>query len=316
MSEKEWQEEHENANQNPIEEKLDESAADLPQEAPTPDAQAESAPEPQYEYRWSYADQKAFDDGQLQKKRKKGAWTYAIVMAAAFLVCFAMLIGVVVWYEMTGRRERAYGGLTVGEVSEMVSPATVLIYSYQSTNDKNPVAGTGFFIREDGYIATNYHVIEGGKKFKVTLYSAEVLDAELVGYSKDNDLAILKVEGHRYPVITVGNSDTVEVGDAAVVIGNPSGAHGAWTTTQGIVSAVDRPSTINGKRCYMIQTDAAINGGNSGGPLCNDQGEVIGVVTQIMLDGNGDRNEGFGMAITINKAMSVLEDILKKNHVD
>ena len=66
----------------------------------------------------------------------------------------------------------------------------------------------------------------------------------------------------------------------------------------------------------MIQTDAAINGGNSGGPLCNDQGEVIGVVTQIMLDGNGDRNEGFGMAIPINKAMSVLEDILEKNHVD
>ena len=96
------------------------------------------------------------------------------------------------------------------------------------------------------------------------------------------------------------------------MIGNPNGAYGAWTVTKGIISAVDRQTTVNGKAYKMLQTDAAVNHGNSGGPLCNDRGEVIGVVTQIMLDSDGERSEGFGMAIPINKAMSILNGIIEK----
>ncbi len=308
MSEKEWQEE-ENRGESPLQQAQEPTQEQLV-EMPAEEAPAKE--QEKYEYRWSYADQRNFDARQKAEKRKRGAWTYAIVMTAAFLVCFAMLIGVVIWYEVTGRVDRAFGALTVGEVSEIVSPSTVLIYSYQGAGDKNPVSGTGFFIREDGYIATNYHVVEGGTEFDVTIYSAKRFSAKLIGYSEENDLAILKIEGNNYPAVSMGNSDAVKVGDTAIVIGNPNGALGAWTVTEGIISAVDRPGTINGTRHYMLQTDAAINGGNSGGPLCNDRGEVIGVVTQIMLDGNGDRNEGFGLAIPINDAIKVFDEIMKK----
>jgi serine protease Do len=224
-----------------------------------------------------------------------------------------MLVGVLIWYGVSGRSKQAYGGMSVGEVAERISPSTVLIYT--TRRDGNYASGTGFFIRSDGYIATNYHVVEQGKEFEVTLYSAKRVSAELVGTSKENDLAILKIKGNRYPVVTFGNSDEVKVGDVAIVVGNPNGAHGAWTTTEGIISAVDRQSTINNKTYKMFQTDAAVNPGNSGGPLCNDQGEVIGVITQIMLDQDGVRSEGFGMAIPGNKAKAVLADILarKKN---
>ena len=264
-----------------------------------------------YEYRWNYAAQKAFDEGEKKKTRKRGAWTYAIVMASAFLLCFAMLAGVLIWYGVTGRSKQAYGSLSATEVTERIAPSTVLIYTKQKNGGYR--SGTGFFIRSDGYIATNYHVVEKGTQFEVTLYNAERVNAELIGVSKENDLAILKIKGSRYPTATIGNSDAVQVGDNVYVIGNPNGAYGAWSTTHGIISSVDRQTTINNKTFRMLQTDAAINPGNSGGPLCNDRGEVIGVVTQIMLDQEGNRSEGFGMAIPINKAMDILEDILAQN---
>ena len=265
-----------------------------------------------YEYRWNYAAQKAFDEGEKKKTRKRGAWTYAIVMASAFLLCFAMLAGVLVWYGVTGRSKQAYSSLSATEVTERIAPSTVLIYTKQKNGGYR--SGTGFFIRSDGYIATNYHVVEKGTQFEVTLYNAERVNAELIGVSKENDLAILKIKGSRYPTAAIGNSDAVQVGDNVYVIGNPNGAYGAWSTTHGIISSVDRQTTINNKTFRMLQTDAAINPGNSGGPLCNDRGEVIGVVTQIMLDQDGNRSEGFGMAIPINKAMDILEDILKNQN--
>ena len=310
MSENERNEYHENEAEN---------AADAPAEptAVAKDTPSEATPQKveekdeKYEYRWSYSEQRAFDEGQTKQRRKKGAWTYVIVMASAFLLCFAMLAGVLVWYGVTGRSKKASGPLTVNEVSEIVSPSTVLIYTKHS--DGTYASGTGFFITSDGYIATNYHVVANGSEYEVTLYSAKSVSAKLVGYSKANDLALLKIDGSRYPTVTIGDSSAVKVGDTAIVIGHPSGAHGAWTTTQGIISAVDRQTTINGKSYKVLQTDAAVNPGNSGGPLCNDRGEVIGVITQIMLDQEGNRNEGFGMAIPINKAMDILEDILAKN---
>ena len=287
-----------------------------PEQAVLSEIEQASPAEPErYEYRWSYDEQKAFDDGQKKKKRRKGAWTYAITMAGAFLICFAMLTGVLVWYHVTGRSKRAYSSLTVGEVSELVSPATVLIYAYDS--EDVGASGTGFFIRSDGYIATNCHVIRdlerrrNYKNFEVTLYSAERVTAELVGYNEAHDLAVLKIKGNSYPTVSIGDSDAVEVGDTAIVIGNPNGAYGAWTTTQGIISAVNRPK-IEHTNQRMIQTDAAVNPGNSGGPLCNDRAEVIGIMTQIMETSKGERSEGFGLAIPINRAMKILNGIIER----
>ena len=299
----------------PEKEKITENVTEILEEATIVSEEASQEPaavapsDEKYEYRWNYTEQKSFDEGEPKRKRKKGTWTYAIVMATAFLLCIAMLVGVLVWYGVTGRGKKISGPLSTSEIAEIISPSTVLIYTKH--RDGSYSAGTGFFIESNGYIATNYHVVENGSEYEVTLYSAKTVTAKLVGTNKANDLAVLKINGNRYPTVTVGNSDAVKVGDTAIVVGHPSGAWGAWTTTQGIISSVDRQTTIENKIHKVLQTDAAVNPGNSGGPLCNDRGEVIGVVTQILLDQDGTRNEGFGMAIPINKAMPILEEIIE-----
>ena len=325
-------------------EKKDERTADeaMPVEpAPTPeqpkqtentwvvsDAPAKSAPtvatttgaEAQpYLYRWSYADQSAFDRKQDQKKKKRGIAVYAIVMASVFALCFAILLGSLVWYHIGG--DLGEGNSNTVAVSREVSPATVLIYS---SGEDVIGYGTGFFIRSDGYIATNYHVIEHAETIEVSLYSGKTYTATVVGYSRNDDLAVLKIPGSLYPTVQIGNSDTLRVGDAAIVVGNPSGASGAWTTTQGIISALDRPVAIESAihegisigTIDMIQTDAAVNPGNSGGPLCNSRGEVIGIVTKKYLGTETTSFEAMGYALPINGAMPLLNAIIENGNVE
>lgn len=262
-----------------------------------------------YMYRWSYGEQIAYDNAQGQKQKKRGVAVYAIVMTAVFLACFALLCGVLIWYHDA---DANHGGMTTTEVAEAVSPSTVLIYASSSTYYGY---GTGFFIGSDGYIATNYHVVQARENIEVTLYSGEVLEAELVGYSAPDDLAVLKIKGSGYPAARIGNSDALRVGDVAIAIGNPSGTDASWTTTQGIISALNREVTVTQagtiEELTMIQTDAPVNPGNSGGPLCNDRGEVIGVVTRKMSD-----YEGIGLAIPINGAMEILNAIVKTGSAD
>ena len=253
-------------------------------------------------YKWDYAQQSAFDINQERKKKKRGAWVFAVIMTLAFSACLAILAGVLVWYESSGRSEITGEAVNAGAVADVINPSVVLIYC---TNDTGFSYGTGFFIRSNGYIATNYHVVEGYDEITVTLYSAKQIPAKLIGFDQEKDLAVLKIEGSAYPVPTMGNSDAVTVGEAAIAIGHPSGAAGAWTTTQGIVSAVERRVTST-TPIPMIQTDAAVNPGNSGGPLCNGRAEIIGVVTRKITD-----YEGFGLAIPINEAMEILEGILE-----
>ncbi len=259
-----------------------------------------------YRYRWNYGDQCAWENGQKQQKRRHGAWVYAIVMTLVFAVCIGLLAGVLIFYG------GASGGMTTAQVAETVSPATVLIYASGKTNSGY---GTGFFIRQNGYIATNYHVVEGGEYISVTLYSGEELEAKLINYSEVDDLAVLKVKDGTYPTVTVGDSDMISVGDVAIAIGNPSGTTASWTTTQGIISALDREVTVTQtgriEELTMIQTDAPVNPGNSGGPLCNDRGEVIGIVTRKLTD-----YEGIGLAIPINGAMEILDAIVDTGSAD
>lgn len=290
-------------------------------DAPSKRAQATEAAADKaqpYLYRWSYADQSAFDRKQDQKQKKRGILTYAIIMASVFALCFAILLGTLIWYHIGGDVGR---GTDFTAVSEAVSPATVLIYA---TSEDMVGYGTGFFIQSDGYIATNYHVVEHADTITVTLYNGKTHHATLVGYSRNDDLAVLKIPGSLYPTVSIGNSDSLRVGDAAIVVGNPSGADGAWTTTQGIISALDRPvgvesSIYNGVvigTIYMIQTDAAVNPGNSGGPLCNSYGEVVGIITKKYIGTNETTFEAMGYALPINDAMPLLNAIIENGSTD
>ena len=258
--------------------------------------------EESYTYRWTYDGQLAHDREQKKRQSRRSAWVYATVMAVAFAACL-LLLGGTVWLS---RKEAPTEALTVQEVSEMVNPGTVLIYASSSAKSG---FGTGFFVRQNGYIVTNYHIIESMENVSVTLYSGDELEAEVVWYSTADDLAILKVDGKGYPTLKIGDSDGVKIGDTAIAIGNPGGNICPWTTTMGIVSAVNREVTVEGSRAIvdltMMQTDAQVNPGNSGGPLCNDRGEVIGIVTRKLTD-----YEGIGMAIPINGAMELVNAFL------
>lgn len=255
-----------------------------------------------YTYRWTYDEQLSYDRERKNRQGRKSAWVYALVMLAAFAICLSLLAGTV-WLS---RRSAPTDALTVGEVSDMVNPGTVLIYASSSGQSG---FGTGFFVRQNGYIVTNYHVIQGAENVTVTLYSDEELEADVVWYSTADDLAILKIDGTGYPTLKIGDSDQVKVGDTAIAIGNPGGNVCPWTTTKGIISALDREVTVEGSRAIadltLMQTDAQVNPGNSGGPLCNDRGEVIGIVTRKLTD-----YEGIGLAIPINGAMELVNAFL------
>ncbi|MBF0281457.1 MAG: DegQ family serine endoprotease [Zetaproteobacteria bacterium] len=170
--------------------------------------------------------------------------------------------------------------------------------------------GTGFILSHDGYVVTNFHVVDGADEVTVKTSDGKELKAEVIGMDSKLDLALLKVDAKRLHPIILGDSDALRVGDWVVAIGNPFGLE--QTVTAGIVSAKGR---VIGAGPYdsFIQTDAAINPGNSGGPLFNVKGEVIGINTAIYSRSGG--NNGIGFAIPINLAKSVFDDLKESGHV-
>ena len=269
----------------------------------------DAASDPHYQYRWSYEGQRTYDEARKQRQGRRGAVLYAVTMAVAFLCCFAILIGVLAIYE---EQTPGVGGASVADVAEAMLPSTVLV---TGATDEGYSYGSGFFVREDGYIVTNYHVIEGQDSLYVTLYGGtQTLPAMLVGYSRWDDLAVLRIQGSGYPTMVKGSSSALRVGDVAVAVGNPTGPAGAWTTTSGIISAVDRTVSFTSHGMIvdmcMLQTDAALNSGNSGGPLCNDRGEVIGIVTRKYND-----TEGIALAIPIDGAMPLISAIIQRGDI-
>ena len=165
--------------------------------------------------------------------------------------------------------------------------------------------GSGFIIDSDGYIATNYHVVEGAASVIVTLNSGEQLDATVVGSDERTDLALLKVDnGRNLPALRIGNSDLSRVGDWVLAIGNPFGLGGS--ATAGIISARGR-DIRSGPYDDYLQIDAPINSGNSGGPIFNSAGEVIGINTAIFSPNGG--SVGIGFAIPSNQARGVLDEL-------
>lgn len=182
--------------------------------------------------------------------------------------------------------------------------------------------GTGFVISSDGYIITNAHVIQDAFEVAVELIDGRELDAEIIGSDENSDVAVLRVKDYNgLKPLKLGDSEDIRVGDYAVAVGNPLGRGLEGTVTMGIVSARARSITIDRKTNLYIQTDAAINLGNSGGPLLNMQGEVIGVNTAKTINAGYDEYgmsinaEGLGFALPINSVRRIVEQLITKGYV-
>jgi serine protease Do len=174
-----------------------------------------------------------------------------------------------------------------------------------------PLQGSGFIISEDGYILTNNHVVEKANKIRVSLTDGREFDAEVVGTDPSTDLAVIKLEANELPHLALGDSDAIEVGEWVMAIGNPFGLQG--TLTVGVVSAKGRSSVHINELEDFIQTDAAVNPGNSGGPLLNVGGDVIGVNSAI-ISGTGGYM-GIGFAIPSNMAKRVVDQLIHNGSV-
>jgi putative serine protease PepD len=224
-------------------------------------------------------------------------------------------------------------GLSVREIYARAAPGVVQITSTDTSVPDTPslfpfdpqqsptqqALGSGFVIDKAGHIVTNYHVIEGADQIEVSFSNQDTLRAQLVGSDPSTDIAVLRVEASSRSLtpLALGNSGLVHVGDPVVAIGNPFGL--ARTTTAGIVSAVQE-RTITAPNGYpidhVIQTDAQINSGNSGGPLLNDRAEVIGVNSQIAPAQGSTGNVGIGFAVPSNTVKEVVAQLVATGRVD
>ncbi len=184
-------------------------------------------------------------------------------------------------------------------------------YTYQAS-------GSGFIITSDGYILTNYHVISGSKSVTVATYDHNTYDAKVIGYDASNDIAVIKIDAENLTPVTLGDSDTLRVGESVYAIGNPLGEL-TFSLTGGIVSALSRNvQTEAGTSMSLIQTDCAINSGNSGGALFNTRGEVIGITNaKYSSSGMGSEAEidNIGFAIPINSVKRIVTSIIENGYV-
>ena len=208
------------------------------------------------------------------------------------------------------------GGLGIPEIYDMASPTVVTILCKSQSGgyvQSQLSSGSGIIIRQDGYIVTNNHVIEGAAEVTVNTIAGQSFNAKIVGADSRTDLAVLKVESDTaLPFAELGDSSTLRVGEMALAIGNPLREELAGTLTVGYISAINRSMMIDGKQMTMIQTDAAINPGNSGGALLNMSGQVIGINT---AKSTGYDVEGLGFAIPINEAKPIIESIIQHGYV-
>lgn len=204
--------------------------------------------------------------------------------------------------------------LYASQVNSVVAISTTVQSGYGSGHS----SGSGFILSEDGYVITNYHVVEGATNIDVIMHDSTEYPAELVGKDSSNDLAVLKIEATGLPAATLGSSTDLVIGDMVVAIGNPLGEL-ASTQTVGYVSGIDREVSTSGSitTISMIQTDAAINPGNSGGPLFNMYGEVIGITTAKYsgTTGSGASIEGIGFAIPIDDVEPLISDLIDYGYV-
>lgn len=211
--------------------------------------------------------------------------------------------------------------LTTPEIVDTVGPAVVGITNKSAANyyggfygqsGSSESSGSGVIISRDGYIVTNNHVVENAMEITVILNTNETYTAKIIGTDPRTDLAVLKIDASELPFAVMGNSSDLRVGETAIAIGNPLGQEFAGTTTQGIISGLNRSVTIDNTQLNLIQTDAAINPGNSGGALVNAYGQLIGINTAKI---SSSSLEGLGFAIPIDEAKPIIKDLIDNGYV-
>ena len=221
-------------------------------------------------------------------------------------------------------------GITVTEVREYQDPLSNFFgddpffrqfFGNRRLKQEVKGLGSGFIISSEGYILTNDHVAGNAKEIIVTMTNGEKYPAELIGTDMISDVALLRIKGKNFPSVKLGNSDDVMIGEWAVAFGNPFGLFeniDKPIVTVGVVSAKGMNLSVEDNRSYrgLIQTDAVINAGNSGGPLVNSAGEVIGINTLIYTAGVSQAYIGYGFAIPINRVKSIVDELQKKGKVE
>ena len=229
-----------------------------------------------------------------------------------------------------GQRESSVIDVSKIETGKLMTPAEVYAANVNSTvgittsvttnfwgfQTTSAASGSGFILTGDGYVLTNYHVIESSNSISVTLYDGKSYDAVLIGYDESSDIAVLKIDAEGLTPVVLGDSDNLNVGDSVVAIGNPLGEL-TFSLTSGAVSALNREITLsNSVTMNLIQTDCAINSGNSGGALFNLYGEVIGITNaKYSGSGSGASIDNIGFAIPINHVRGIVESIIENGYV-
>ena len=285
--------------------------------------------------------------GQPRRRRRTGLWI--------FLACLAVVLGVAagswIWYLLPAgssadpfeyrydhgweEEEDASGAVTIPtypfgegavlevetdhgreltaqEIYQRVNPSVVTVMVQL---DDSVSVGTGVIFRADGYILTNYHVLAGGRDCTVAMDTGRTYEARYVAGDERNDLAVLKVELTGLPAATFGDSDQLVVGDKVYAIGNPLGVELRGTLTDGIVSAINRDVQVDGRTMTLVQTNAALNSGNSGGPLINACGQVVGINT-IKMSSDYSNVEGLGFAIPTTTVKTVVDALIAHGRVE
>ena len=207
--------------------------------------------------------------------------------------------------------------LSISEIYNVANPSVVAISTEGTTTNvfgqsaPFAAAGSGFIISSDGYIATNAHVIQGSNSITIMLYDGTEKTATIVGQDTATDLAVLKIDASGLTAVSFGDSSALKVGDLSVAIGNPLGEF-ANSLTVGYISALDREINIDGTPRNMLQFDAAVSPGNSGGPLFDQKGNVVGIVS---AKSSGSGVEGIGFAIPINDAMTIINELIDNGYI-
>ena len=211
-------------------------------------------------------------------------------------------------------KEMTAAEVYAANVNSTVGITTSITTNYWGYQTTAAASGSGFILTQDGYILTNYHVIEGASTVKVTAYDGTTYDAAVIGGDEDYDIAVIKVEGTNFQPVVIGKSGSVQIGETVAAVGNPLGEL-TFSMSQGIVSCVNRAINVDGKPFNMIQVDCSINPGNSGGPLFNSYGEVIGIVSAKYSSYSNTTVEGIGFAIPIDDVLAMVKDIMTDGYV-
>jgi serine protease Do len=206
--------------------------------------------------------------------------------------------------------------LTFQDIYKKAIPSVVAV---EGIGDDLKSSGTGIIMTGDGYIITNYHIISGCSEVEITLYDESSYSGLLVGGDEQSDLAVLKIEASGLTPADFGHSDQLEVGDQVLAIGNPMGTELRGTMTDGIISAINRDIRVDGKRMTLLQTNAALNAGNSGGPLINMFGQVIGIniakLSTPLSDTTATSVEGLGFSIPISSAKAIVDELIQHGYI-